>query len=120
MCSGASLTRIYQTEQDAAKGLLGEAVKIMFQSGIDFVVVGGWIPYLFYTSIYPHPGSFDVDLLLNDETTTQKQMEEAVTRFINHGYLFSAKNKFQLHRILNVAGTNILFHVDFLHRKIRP
>jgi len=112
--------RIYANEQDGAKGLLGEAVKIISQCGIDYVIVGGWIPYLFYTSFYPHPGSFDVDLLLNDKTTTHEQMEKAVQKFEVNDYLFSAKNKFQLHKILNIGEKRILFHVDFLHRKYAP
>jgi hypothetical protein len=111
--------RIYKDEQDAAKGILGEAVKIISQSNVDYVVVGGWIPFLFYSSIYPHPGSFDVDLLLNDNTT-KEQMEKAVDVFKENGYHFAAKNKFQLHKILNVAGEEIIFHVDFLHRKYAP
>jgi hypothetical protein len=80
---------------------------------------GGWIPYLFYLSNYPHPGSFDVDLLLDDKTT-KDQMEKAVEIFKTHGYHFAAKNKFQLHKLLNVAGEEIIFHVDFLHRKYAP
>ncbi len=112
--------RTYKTEQDGARGLLGEATKIISKCNIDYVVVGGWIPDFFHTAIYPHPGSFDVDLLLNDKTTTQEQMEKAVLEFEANGYLFSAKNKFQLHKILDIAGKQIIFHVDFLHRKYAP
>gem|GEM_PF-2842990 len=112
--------RRYKTEQEGARGLLGEAVKIISQCDIDYVIVGGWIPYLFHTSIYPHPGSFDVDMLLNDKTTTKDQMEKAVQKFKSNGYLFSAKNKFQLHKILDIAGEQIIFHVDFLHRMYAP
>ena len=112
--------RTYQTEQDGARGLLGEAVKIITECEIDYVILGGWIPYLFYSKIYPHPGSFDVDLLLNDKTTTKEQMEDAVKLFEKNDYLFSAKNKFQLHKILQINEKRILFHVDFLHRKYAP
>lgn len=111
--------RTYSDEQEAAKGILGEAVKIISQSNVDYVIVGGWIPYLFYTPIYPHPGSFDVDLLLNDQTT-KEQMEVAVDKFKENGYHFAAKNKFQMHKLLDVNGEKIVFHVDFLHRKYAP
>jgi hypothetical protein len=99
--------KIYSNEQDAARGILGEAVKIINQSEIDYVILGGWIPYLF------------VDLLLNDKTT-KDQMEKAADLFKANGYHFAAKNKFQLHKLLNVAGEQIIFHVDFLHRKYAP
>lgn len=110
---------VYKDEQEAAKGILGEAVKIISDNQIDYAIVGGWIPFLFYSDIYPHPGSFDVDLLLNDETT-KAQMEKAVEVFKKNGYHFASKNKFQLHKLLNVAGEEIIFHVDFLHRKYAP
>ncbi|WP_191908865.1 hypothetical protein [Larkinella humicola] len=112
--------RVYATEQEGAKGLLGEAVKIISQCDIDYVIIGGWIPLLFYSSIYPHPGSFDVDLLLNDKTTSVEKMQTAVRMFKENGYLFSAKNKFQLHKALNILDDQILFHVDFLHRRYAP
>lgn len=111
--------KIYINEQEAAKGILGEAVKIISESNVDYVVVGGWIPFLFYSSIYPHQGSFDVDLLLNDNTS-KEQMEKVVDIFKENGYHFAAKNKFQLYKILNVADEEIIFHVDFLHRKYAP
>lgn len=111
----------YKNEHAAAKGLLGESIKIMNESNLDYVVVGGWIPYLFYTNKkYSHPGSFDVDILLNDKIVNIKSIEKLIQNFRKHNYIFSAKNKFQLHKILKVNKEPMVFHVDFLHRKYAP
>jgi hypothetical protein len=108
--------RNYNNDLDAARGLLGEAASILNNQKIDFVVIGGWIPYLFNSEPISHPGTFDVDVLLNSETSRQA-MNEAVDAFMKVGYLRSPKNAFQIFRILRVGTEDRVFHVDFLHRK---
>jgi len=110
----------FNSEQDAARAVLGETVKIMQQEKIDYVILGGWIPLLFHSAHLPHPGSFDVDLLLNPKTTKKMFDANVVDKFKNLGYMLPAKNKFQLSRPLIVNGEPILFHVDLLHTNYAP
>lgn len=88
----------------------------MQSSGIPFVVVGGWVPFLFNSRPIRHPGPFDVDILVNDRTP-RRLITKAIRGFRNAGYALSAKNAFQLHRLLTVRSDLVHFHVDFLHRR---
>src|SRR6266404_4930031 len=106
----------YQDEQSAARGLLGEITQILAQQEVDFAVIGGWVPLLFNSSPIPHPGTFDVDILLN-ESTPKSLFEAAAGAALDVGYLRAPKNQFQLHRILTVRGESLVYHIDFLHRK---
>lgn len=106
----------YADESGAATGLLLDVVKRLTESNVDFVVVGGWIPYLFNSHPITHPGTFDVDILLN-EATSREVFEAAASKLLKSGYLRAPKNSFQLHRILKVLGEDLVYHADFLHRK---
>jgi len=106
----------YQDELDAARGLLCETAELLNGHGIDHVIIGGWIPYLFATGPLPHPGTFDVDVLLNEQTPLA-EVVAALDHLRAHGYRRAAKNRFQLFRTLTVLGEPVDFHVDFLHRK---
>jgi hypothetical protein len=109
----------YASEQDAALGLLGESSAILTACGVDFVIVGGWRPYLFHSTPISHPGTFDVDVLLR-ETTSRAAFDEAADQLLRAGYLRAPKNLFQAHRILSVRREPLVYHVDFLHRKYAP
>jgi hypothetical protein len=109
----------YEDDQSAARGLLGEAVQILTGCDVEFAVVGGWRPFLSNSEPIPHPGTFDVDVLLR-ETTTRRAFDAAAAAFLQSDYMRAPKNKFQAHRVLNVAGEHLVFHVDFLHRKYAP
>jgi len=37
----------YNSDQDAARGLLVESVAILSSTGVDYAIVGGWVPFLF-------------------------------------------------------------------------
>jgi len=106
----------YRDEQSAARGLLGEISLLLTKQRVDFAVIGGWVPFLFNSRPISHPGTFDVDILLNDETP-KSLFETAARSALELGYLRAPKNQFQLHRILNVRGEQLVYHVDFLHRK---
>ena len=106
----------FSNEQDAARALLGEAANVLSQQGVDFVVLGRWIPYLFNRGGYSHPGTFDVDVLLN-ENTSRVSVNAASDALCQIGYLRAPKNAFQFHRLLNVGSSPMVFHVDFLHRR---
>lgn len=113
---GTETVTNYLDEQDAARGLLGEVSSVLVDEIVDFVVIGGWLPFLFNSRPISHPGTFDVDILLN-EATSRSSFEQAAQLLLDSGYLRAPKNQFQLHRILTVRGEKLVYHVDFLHRR---
>jgi hypothetical protein len=107
----------YCTEADAAKHLLLDASELLNRHGVNFVVVGGWAAYLFHSSRYGHPGTFDVDVLLDSISLEDGTFERASEDFLQNAYLRAPKNTFQAHRILNVSGEDLVYHVDFLNER---
>ncbi len=107
--------RSYETSQDAALGLLGETAELLQAANIDYAIVGGWIPYLFNGSNLNHPGTFDVDVLLNSGMKAAA-INTLVEDMLAAGYLPAAKNKYQLFRVLKVQQQQMIFHIDFLHK----
>lgn len=107
-------TAMYGSVNAAAKGLLGEASSIARRAGKEFVVVGGWSPFLRNTALVSHPGTRDVDLLFS-EGATRASLKDLVCAFLDSGYLLSAKHEFQVLRTLPVGGRNFVFNVDLLH-----
>jgi hypothetical protein len=98
----------------AAQGLLAESVGIVKPLGLSFVIVGGWSPFLCNGHPIRHPGTRDVDILFLDGREPYC-LEEVVQRFLDGGYLLSAKHHFQLLRELQVNGKPLIFNVDLLH-----
>lgn len=74
----------YPDEQTAALGLLGEVSTVLATQIVDFVVIGGWLPFLFNSSPIAHPGTFDVDILLN-EATSRSTFERAAQSLLQIG-----------------------------------
>ena len=107
----------YATEQDAAFALLKHATSILQDCGVESVIVGGWVPYLFHRRMYGHPGTFDVDILINSKSLSDSTFESAAEHLLQCGYLRAVKNQFQAHRVLRVRNENFVFHVDFLNEK---
>jgi hypothetical protein len=107
----------FSSEQDAAKAMLLETAKLLNAKTIDYAVIGGWVPFLFNSSPISHPGTFDVDVVLNT-AMSRDQVVSALDEMVkNSGYMRAPKNAFQVYRMLNVNGEPLIFHVDFLHRK---
>jgi hypothetical protein len=105
----------HETEQDAALALLKDTTSILESCGVQFVVVGGWVPYLFHRHLFGHPGTFDVDVLLHSSSLEDNSFDNAAERLLESGYLRAVKNKFQAHRVLRVQQEDLVFHVDFLN-----
>jgi hypothetical protein len=80
-------------------------------------ILGGWVPVLFHSERFGHPGTYDVDILLNSRSLDDGTFDAAAERLLNDGFLRAVKNKFQAHRILRVAGERLVFHVDFLNER---
>lgn len=104
----------YNSLQSATKGLLGESVKIAQGTGKDFVVIGGWSPFLLNNGNITHPGTRDVDLLFKHGATSE-ELKDVVKAFLSRGYLSSAKHSFQLLKPIMVSGTEFVFNIDLLH-----
>jgi hypothetical protein len=55
----------YSRDTAAAFALLQEVTGALLECNVDFVIVGGWVPFLFHAERFGHPGTYDVDVLLN-------------------------------------------------------
>lgn len=104
----------YPTILDAARGLLGEAATVLASVDEPYVVIGGWSPVLLSSHRVPHPGTRDVDVLFS-RGSTPEALGAIVDRFLDAGYLPSAKHDFQLLRVLRVGMRELVFNVDLLH-----
>jgi hypothetical protein len=107
----------FPTELAAARHLLQESTATLLRHGVDFAVVGGWSAYLFHSKRYGHPGTFDVDILLQPESLDNGTFDRATEDLLGNGYLRAAKNVYQAHRIFAVNGEELVFHVDFLNER---
>jgi hypothetical protein len=72
---------------------------------------------LSHAHLFGHPGTYDVDVLLNERSLDDGTFDTAGEQFLRRGYLRAVKNKFQAHRIIRVANEELVFHVDFLNER---
>lgn len=83
----------------------------------EYIVIGGWCPYLRNTSGIKHPGTLDVDVLFKDG-----YQEGALARSINalrqKGFIASAKHGFQLLLEKQVGAERLIYNVDLLHPRM--
>lgn len=107
----------FSSEQEAAQSMLLEVTGLLNKKTIDYAVVGGWVPFLFNSSPVPHPGTFDVDIVLNTALNKDDVVSALDEMVKNSGYMRAPKNAFQVYRAIRVSGEEMIFHVDFLHRK---
>jgi hypothetical protein len=107
----------FDDELGAAKYLLREAAATLNTYGVHFVVVGGWSPLLFHSAKYGHPGTYDVDILLDSRSLDDGTFDQASEALLSNGYLRAPKNIFQAHRILRVRSEDLVFHLDFLNER---
>ena len=104
----------YRNVLDGAKGLLVETISAIESTGLEYLIVGGWSPFLRNETKYTHPGTKDVDILFNDGDVEGK-IGSAIESLLNNGFLISAKHDFQLFKRLHVQGKDVIYHVDLLH-----
>lgn len=100
-----------ETIIDGSEKLLSEVSKII-PGGVDFIIVGGWGPFL--RNKDKHPGTLDVDILFQRETPKSK-LKEIANLFLEKEYFPSAKHSFQLLRKYEIQKNSYIFNVDFLH-----
>lgn len=104
----------YKNILDGAKGLLVETISAIESTGLEYLIVGGWSPYLRNKTNFTHPGTKDVDILFNDGDVKGK-ISCAIESLLENDFLISAKHDFQLFKIINVQGKDVIYHVDLLH-----
>lgn len=102
------------TVLDASKALLVDVTKILNKKQCNYVIVGGWSPYLRNRTKYYHPGTKDVDVLFSD-AHARGGIREIIETFLSAGFLVSAKHDFQLLKSIEVDGKELVFNVDLLH-----
>lgn len=107
----------FHSEIEAAKYLLQESTAELLRHGVNFAVVGGWSPFLFHSARYGHPGTFDVDILLHPDSLDDGTFDQASESLLKGGYLRAPKNMYQAHRVLQVAGEDLVYHIDFLNER---
>lgn len=106
----------YVNELDASKGLLLDVCGHLADLRTQYLIVGGWTPYLRCNHpVLTHPGTKDVDVLLSDPP---ELLEKVVIRLEEAGYVHSAKHDFQMLRVLQVGQRELVFNVDLLHPAI--
>ena len=103
-----------ETLLDGAKSLLGECCYILNQNNIEYLIVGGWAPFLYNSNGYLHPGTKDVDILFK-RGFEENQLKEIIEIFLSKGFFQSAKHSFQLLKEIEINGYNFIYNVDLLH-----
>jgi hypothetical protein len=100
---------------DGAKELLVDTISALERSSIrDYMVIGGWCPYLRNESGLPHPGTLDVDILFKDGGK-EGFLKPAIEALKRNGFILSAKHSFQLLREKTIHGERLVYSVDLLH-----
>jgi hypothetical protein len=103
----------FPNKMQAVRGVLVESCQVLDRASVQYVVAGGWVPYLRGAdNSFFHPGTNDVDLLFNDDPAPIKS---ALELLLQTGYVPSAKHPFQLLKPLTVDGQDFVFNVDLMH-----
>lgn len=61
--------------------------------GVEYIIVGGWSPFLLNANPIPHPGTKDVDVLFKSGTK-QGELKSLIEDFIQKEFIQSAKDTF--------------------------
>lgn len=109
-----AIPHCFSSIEEACHALLLTTTWVLQTANVEFVVVGGWSPVLLADGheCLRHPGTQDVDVLLNDEGPIA--IQRGVQALLDLGFLPSAKHPFQLLKRLNVVGGPLVFNVDLL------
>ncbi len=101
-----------ETINEGAEHLLSESCRILGSDIDDVLVVGGWGTFL--RNPNEHPGSRDVDILF-PLSYDRERMCSSIMRFLDDGFLVSAKHDFQIMKPILIGDRQYLYNVDFLH-----
>lgn len=103
-----------ETILDGARCLLGECCEILNRSKVEYIIVGGWSPFLLNSNGYLHPGTKDVDVLFKKGLITN-QLETVINEFLKNDFLQSAKHPFQLLKTIDIHDHKFVYNIDLLH-----
>ncbi len=103
-----------ETIIDGSKSLLGETCSILNDNKIEYIIVGGWSPFILNSFEIKHPGTKDVDILFKSGAT-KGELENIIDIFISKGFVQSAKHPFQLLKKKTINGHKFIYNVDLLH-----
>lgn len=100
---------------DGGVQLLAETAAVLSaHADLNYVVIGGWSPYLLSSTKYPHPGTLDVDILFAGGYE-EKALKSFMQAMLDSGFVPSAKHNFQLFKSFEVSGQELVYNVDILH-----
>ena len=99
---------------DGASAMLAEIATILNRLKVDYIVVGGWSPYLLNSSPISHPGTRDVDILF-EKAYNKHSLGPIINELLQQGFILSAKHDFQLFKVYNVQGHEMIYNLDLLH-----
>jgi len=99
---------------DGAKVLLRETCTILNDLQTEYIVVGGWTPFLLNNSKFAHPGTKDVDVLFRDGYI-KGNLKNVFSAFFAAGFSPSAKHPFQVLKPYKIGQQSFTFNVDILH-----
>src|SRR5438105_6132889 len=103
---------------DGAKELLLDATTAIEAAGIgDYIVIGGWCPYLRNRSKLVHPGTLDVDILFK-EGHRAGALDSAIKSLRHKGFVASAKHSFQLLIAKTINDESLIYNIDLLHPRM--
>lgn len=100
--------------QEGAKILLKDTAKILNENAVNYIIVGGWSPYLLNSTEIKHPGTKDVDILF-ENAYKPEELKNIISKFIESGFILSAKHDFQLFKKIPVREFEFIYNIDILH-----
>jgi hypothetical protein len=104
----------FDSMQAAVQALLVDVTSFINSTGHSYLIIGGWSPVLRNTTSCVHPGTRDIDILFAD-ANVRDTLADVISGLLKRGYKVSAKHDFQLLRVINVQGHELVFNVDLLH-----
>jgi hypothetical protein len=104
----------FKTISEAVNALLIETVTILSSIKTEYIIIGGWSPYLLGDKSLNHPGTKDIDILFSDGYQ-EGEIRSVIKLFLDKGFCVSAKHDFQLLKAVRVENYDLIFNVDLLH-----
>lgn len=100
--------------QDGAHTLLADTVKILNENNMNYIIVGGWSPYLLNDTVIKHPGTKDIDILFS-HAYQKGNLKDIIISLLKNNFILSAKHDFQLFRKIKVKDNEFVYNIDLLH-----
>ena len=104
----------FRSVLEGATFLLGDTCRLLNEIEAEYVIVGGWTPYLLNKTDIVHPGTRDVDILFKD-AYIEGNIAHLIKAFLRNGFVASAKHDFQLLRTLEFGSHSLVYNIDLLH-----